>query len=106
MFLLFGRVMLALADAILPPVNDDCLPGNERGIIACQKQDGPGYVFRFLHPLNGLLFPGGAFLLVRLRRSCQSIRLSNRTTTTTKQMRVSRSQTINIPITMCKLASY
>src|SRR5713226_6949315 len=70
----WDRVPLALADAILPPVNDDCLPGNERGIVACQKQNRPGNVLRFLHPLNGLLFPGGAFLLFRLWRGCQSIR--------------------------------
>ena len=31
-------------------------------------------VLRFLHPLNGLLFPGSAFLVFRLWRGCQSIR--------------------------------
>jgi len=48
------RLALALADAILAAVNDDCLPSNERRIVACQKQNRPGSVLRFLHPLNSL----------------------------------------------------
>jgi hypothetical protein len=56
------RLALALADAILAAVNDDCLPSNERRIVACQKQNRPANVLRFLHPLNSLLFPSGASL--------------------------------------------
>src|SRR6266852_8488897 len=57
----WDRVPLALADAILPPVNDDCLPGNERGIVACQKQNRACDILRFPQPLDGLVFPGGTF---------------------------------------------
>src|SRR5205814_739546 len=63
-----------LADPILTAVYDNCLPGDKCSIIACQKQNGAGDILRFSEPLDGLLFPGGAFLLFRLRRGCQCIR--------------------------------
>src|SRR6266478_7901676 len=73
------RLALALADAILAAVNDDCLPSNERRIVACQKQNLPGNVLRFLHPLNSLLFPSGASLFFRLWCGCQSVRKARHT---------------------------
>src|SRR5579864_8596073 len=63
-----------LADPVLAPVNDNCLPGDESSIIARQKQNCARHILRLPHALDGLLFPGAALLLVRLRRGCQSIR--------------------------------
>jgi hypothetical protein len=58
-----------LANAILTAVYDNCLPGNECSIVTRQKKNRACNFLWFSHPLDGLLFPGGAFLLFRLKRN-------------------------------------
>jgi len=50
----------------LTTVNDNCLARNEGRIIARQKENCAGDISRFSQPLDGLLAPGVALLLVRL----------------------------------------
>lgn len=65
---------MELTDPILTPVYDNGLSSDKRRIIAGQKQNCARDILRFSQPLDGLLFPSGAFLLVRLRRGRQCIR--------------------------------
>ena len=67
-------ITLTSADAVLTTVNDNCLPGDKRRIIACQKEHCTRDILGFSQPLDGLLFPGAALLLFRLGGGCQCIR--------------------------------
>src|ERR1700758_4337164 len=71
---LTASVLLSSADAILATINDNCLPGDKCGIIACQKEHCACDIPGFSQPLDGLLLPGAAFLLFRLGRGCLCIR--------------------------------
>jgi hypothetical protein len=52
-----------LADPILAAVDDNCLPGDESSVVACQKKNRSCHILGFSQPLDSLLFPGATFLL-------------------------------------------
>jgi hypothetical protein len=65
--------LLHLTDPILAPIYHNCLPGDERSIIARQEQDCAYDILWLSRALDRLPSKRAAFLLVGLRRGCQCV---------------------------------